>query len=279
MDDYSFEELSRYHTIVLSGFQWRDRRRAEELVQRLAEAGVRVVVDLTNSLPETLSREPYFLGVWGEQVILEQRPLEVAGEWGTYVLRPFSALYPLWQAQVPQGLDHVVMSFPYLGGAGDVVGYQQAGQGRIWFVGLNLPYHAVLTRDPSAIEVLSRALDMRPAVRESYRPVPLQGYEATAHGYSFDYELEEAGWLLFPAAFHDGTEVRIDGKPAGARSYDRLIAFPAPAGRHTVTIRNRPTRVYALGAAASLAACLALGWLTWWERRPEPPAKEVFHEV
>ncbi|MGC8826709.1 MAG: 6-pyruvoyl-tetrahydropterin synthase-related protein [Anaerolineae bacterium] len=277
VDDYSFEELRAYHTVVLSGFQWRDRRRAEELVQRLAEAGVRVVVGLTNSLPESLSREPYFLGVWGELVILDHQPVEAAGEWGSYRFRPFSAAYSLWQAQTPQGLDSTTLAHPYLGGTSAVVGYKQAGQGRVWFVGLNLPYHAVLTRDPAAIEVLSRVLDMTPAERQPYQTVPLEHYEAASWGYHFDYRLDEGSWLLFPAAFHDGTEVRIDGKPANARSYDRLIAFEAPAGRHTVTIRIRPTPIYTLGAIASISALMALGGLVWWEQRPARPAEEASH--
>lgn len=277
VDDYSFEELRAYHTIVLSGFQWRDRRRAEELVQRLAEAGVRVVVDLTNSLPESLSREPYFLGVWGELVILDQQPVEAAGEWGTYRFRPFSAAYALWQAQTPQGLDRATLAHPYLGGTSAMVGYKQAGGGRVWFVGLNLPYHAVLTRDPAAIEVLSRVLEMTPAERQPYQTIPLENYKAFANGYRFDYQLAEASWLLFPAAFHDGTEVRIDGKPAVARSYERLIAFEAPAGRHTVTIRIRPTPIYTLGALASIVALMGLGGLFWWESWPAQPAGEASH--
>ena len=277
VDDYSFEELRAYHTVVLSGFQWRDRRRAEELVGRLAEAGVRVVVDLTNSLPESLSREPYFLGVWGELVILDRQPVEAAGEWGSYRFRPFSAAYSFWQAQTPQGLDQVTLAHPYLGGSSTVVGYKQMGAGRVWFVGLNLPYHAVLTRDPAAIEVLSKVLEMPPAERQAYQTVPLQDYRASSEGYDFVYEWDAGGWLLFPAAFHDGTEVRVDGQPANVRSYDRLIAFQAPAGRHTVSVRIRPTGIYTLGTAASIAALIALGGLVWWERRPAPPAKEDAH--
>jgi len=151
------------------------------------------------------------------------------------------------------------------------------GAGRVWFVGLNLPYHAVLTRDPAAIEVLSKVLEMPPAERQAYQTVPLQDYRASSEGYDFVYEWDAGGWLLFPAAFHDGTVVRVDGQPANVRSYDRLIAFQAPAGRHTVSVRIRPTGIYTLGTAASIAALIALGGLVWWELRPAPPAKEDAH--
>lgn len=278
VDEYALEELKSFRTVVLSGFQWHDHRRAEEVVRQLAEDGVNVVVDLTNSLPEALSREPYFLGVWGELVILEDRPVEAAGEWGVYDFHPFSAGGSLWQAYTPQGLDHAVLSHSYLGGTSSVVGYKQVGKGRVWFIGLNLPYHAVLTRDKAAVAVLSRLLGMAPDERLPHAAVPLEAYQAAAGGYRFAYTLDAPAWLILPVAFHEGTEVRIDDQPAPLRSYERLVAFAAPAGRHRVDIRLRPVPIYAWGMMASGTAVLGLlGCIVWELRTARPAAKEADH--
>ncbi|MGQ9668380.1 MAG: 6-pyruvoyl-tetrahydropterin synthase-related protein, partial [Anaerolineae bacterium] len=278
VDDYTLEELKSFRTVVLSGFQWHDRRRAEEMVRQVAEDGVNVVVDLTNSLPEALSREPYFLGVWGELVILEDIPIEAAGEWGTYDFRPFSAGYSLWQAHTPQGLDHTVLSHPYLGGTSSVVGYKQMEKGRVWFIGLNLPYHAVLTGDKAAVAVLSRLLGMAPDERMPHAAVPLGSYQATADGYRFTYTLDAPAWLILPVAFHEGTEVWIDGQPAPLRSYERLVALAAPAGHHRVDIRLRPAPIYTWGVMTSSIAVLGLlGCIVGELRAARPAAEEASH--
>jgi len=56
---------------------------------------------------------------------------------------------------VLQGLQQEFWSFDYLGERGTLVGYNTYGSGEVWFMGLNLPFHALQTGDPLVIQLLS----------------------------------------------------------------------------------------------------------------------------
>ncbi len=258
VDDYELEELTSYEALFLSGFGWRDRRRAEELVEKAAQAGVRVLVDLTGAPDDPMAREPHFLGVWGEKIALGRGPLRITGEGKSLTLAPFDAQFPLWQAHTPQGLEVETWHHEYLGAQSAVLGYNTYGRGKVWFIGLNLPYHAFLTRDPVAVELLTGVLGLPAYQANDYQQVPLDGYQATQDGYRFAYTLAESATLLVPVAHHDGSRVYVDGRPTPSRSLERLVAFDAPAGRHAVEILVRMTPIYLWGWAVSLLAGMGM---------------------
>ncbi len=252
VDQYSFEELAGYDTLILSGFEWNDRQSAEELVTRIAQAGVRVFVDMTGIRDDPLTRQPRFLGVWGEPIVLGHTALRLEGEGKTYQLLPFSSEFESWVAYSPQGLDKEVLRHPYFGTFSAALGYRQIGAGRIWFVGDNLPYHALLTRDPAVIALLSEALELLADHPNAYQSVPLRGYTASARGYRFSYTLEQPDLLFVPIADHDALQVFVDGRPAHSHSFENMLAFEAPAGVHRVSITLTPTPIYYLGLAVSV---------------------------
>ncbi|RME45565.1 MAG: hypothetical protein D6791_10410 [Chloroflexi bacterium] len=266
VDDYSLEELLRYQTLVLSGFDWHHRQTAESLVRQAAEAGVRVVIDLTGVPTHPLARIPRFLDVWGERVILADAPVRVYGRDRTFDLEPFGDNASLWYGHTPQGLDTEVLTFEYVGETAAVLGYKTYGNGRVWFVGINLPYHAALTRDPAATEILADLLGLPPDTPSAYEAVPLTNYVADQSGYAFTYALTRPDTLLVPVAYHDGTVITVDGRPVAGHSFEKLVAFEAPAGEHVVEIRVRPTRIYLLGRLVSVLALLGLIGLLLWEK-------------
>ncbi len=263
VDDYSAEELATYDALFLSGFGWHDRHRAESLVERAARAGVRVLIDLTGVPDDPMAREPHFLGVWGEKITLGRGPLRIIGEGETFTLTPFDAGFPLWQAHAPQGLDVEVWHHEYLGAQSAVLGYNVYGTGRVWFVGLNLPYHALLTRDPVVVKLISHVLGLAAYERNDYRHVLLQDYRAGQDGYRFAYTLDARATLLVPVARHDGSEVYVDGRQVNSRSLERLVAFDAPAGDHKVEIVVEATPIYAWGRVVSLLAGIGIVALNW----------------
>ena len=262
IDDYTFEELSAFDTLVLSGFEWRDRSDAEELVCRVANTGTHIVIDLTGTPMDPWAREPRFLDVWGEHIALGPEAIVVQGNPVTYELAPFSAEFPYWQTHTPQGLDETVLYHDYLGNQSAAVGYRECGDAQVWFVGLNLPYHAALTQDPAAIELLEDVLEMRAGEPHEYTSTPLYDYRPTYDGYHFSYTLDAYETLVVPVAHHEGTVVEVDGSPARVLSFDNLVAFDAPAGSHYVAITVASTPIYAGGKVASGLGVLGLFGLT-----------------
>lgn len=264
LDDYTADELTAYRTLFLSGFEWRNRARAEALIARVAQAGVQVVVDLTQVPPDPLAREPHFMGVWGETIILPQGDVRIYGSGErAYPLQNFNVQAETWQTYTPQGVEVEVLWHNYLGVKSTVLGYNQAGEGKVWFVGLNLAYHAALTGDPAAVALLAELFNLPPGGQTDYRTVTLHDYLAAQNGYEFTYALDRAETLLIPVAFHQGTQVWVDGEPVRAFPLENLVAFDAPAGEHRVQIRLQPTTIYFLGQiAAGLALIGVIGlWL------------------
>jgi len=258
VDEYDLEHLMRYETIVLSGFDWHDRETAERLVVQAARNGVRVIVDLSGVQEDPLARIPRFLDVWGEAVILSPEPVEVYSPDQTYWLEPFGTPSGLWHSHMLQGLEQEFWSFDYLGERAALVGYNTYGSGKVWFVGLNLPYHAVQTGDTLAIQLLSVLLQLEPGAVENYQLVPLYGYEAGPEGYRFAYHLDEPQTLFVPVAYHDGMFVLVDGEKVETYTYERLLLFDAPQGEHSVQVGFNKTRVYSVGRIISGFALFAL---------------------
>ncbi len=267
IDDYSLQDLLKYKTLILSGFEWQDRQRAETLVLQIAEHGVRVIVDMTGIPSDPWARIPRFLNVWGEQVFLAHSPLKIWNGNRTYTLKPFGEPSELWHTHMLQGLENDVWNFEYVGSRAVLAGFNDYGAGQVWFVGLNLPYHALISRDRVAIQLLAELLNINLETESEYPQVILENYEAEQDGYRFSFQLESEQLLFVPIAYLDGMKVLVDGLPTKTLSFERLVGFQAPAGKHNVEIQITPTQVYLAGKIASLLAVLGLIGLLFLTRK------------
>jgi uncharacterized membrane protein/6-pyruvoyl-tetrahydropterin synthase len=241
IDKYSLQDLERYKAIVVSGATWEDRTRAEELVSRLASSGKTVLIDLEGLPEDVLSKRPIFMGVTGEPVLLYRAPqLYVPGgstPFGT--LEAFSEEHYPWKALSPQGMDEVACQFPYLGETVAVLGSKVTGAGTIWYMGANLPYHAYLTRDPLALDLISRTLGIEPWTPPLRTKIQASDYVASARGYSLklDVPVELAGTpLTIPIASRDNMIVRVDGVQVRFGSLHNLLSVTLDPGVHSIEI-------------------------------------------
>ena len=267
VDDYSLDEFTRYKTVVLSGFDWKKQSAAEDLVRQAAQRGVNFVVDLTGSPPDPWARIPHFLDVWGEQLVLGADPVDIHDGNINIALKSFSDGTELWLTHMLQGLQVDAWTSTYLGDPVVLSGYNQYGSGKVWFIGLNLAYHAVLTQDPGAIRLLADTLQLPASQPDHYQAVPLQNYQPAQNGYRFQYQLDAPQRLLLPVASIEGLVVHIDGSTVPAQSYEYLLAFDAPAGQHAVSITFTLTWIYLLGWLTTLAALIGFYLSFDWERR------------
>jgi hypothetical protein len=233
----------------------------------VAAAGVNVVVDLTGVPDDPLARIPRFLNVWGERIILGTDPVQVRGSGEAYGLSPLGSGGTLWYTHTPQGLEEVTLTFDYLGETAVALGCNHYGAGAVWFIGMNLPYHAAQTRDPEAIRLLTDLLGLPFEAPAAYAAVPVQAYRAGPTGYQFQVELDAPATLLVPVAYHEGMSVALDGGPARVSALEDLVAFPAPAGVHQVEIRLRPTGIHWLGWAVSGLALAGVAGVLIAEKR------------
>lgn len=171
LNDYTYEQLSQYDVIYLSGFTYTDLEKAEELVLRLSESGVKVIVmaDGMPALEQTGTQT--FLGVSAYSLTISNGypPLDTVD--GTLYCDLFPDEYIDWKTVYVNGLDDVWGSFDEDGQHLEF--YGTAHNENLIFIGLNLPYHYSLTRDPSVGRLLSRALTLSPTELPQRTVVPL----------------------------------------------------------------------------------------------------------
>ncbi|WP_300637576.1 6-pyruvoyl-tetrahydropterin synthase-related protein [uncultured Oscillibacter sp.] len=172
LNDYTFEELSQYDMIYLVGFSYDDRAEAEDLILRLSEAGVRVVIS-ADGIPEdrkTYSRS--FLGVTCNQISFSNGYPEMDTIDGLLNTDLFPPDYTEWNTVYLEGLDDVWGTVYDDGLLLDF--YGTVKNENIVFVGLNLTYFLSLTQDPAVERLLSHAMDLSPAELPERELVPLE---------------------------------------------------------------------------------------------------------
>jgi uncharacterized membrane protein len=257
IDDYALEDLQRFPTLVLAGFSWNNKSDAEELIRRYVDGGGNAIVDLTGVPQETFSRRPKFLGVYGEPLSLGGAQQLRTGS-GILTLRPFDSAYSPWSTLTPQGLHHSTVTFDYLKQEATAVGYKEIEGRRVWFLGMNIAFHTLLTNDPVGLALLEDVLELEAGAVPIRTTVPMLNYTAASDGYSFDYELDKDSVLMVPIARHDGTTVSVDGRPVNPKPFGDMTYINAPKGRHSVRLGFEPTVVYRFGFAGTAVAALIL---------------------
>lgn len=257
IDDYSDEFLQHFDLVLLSRFTTSNRSEAESRVQMLAQGGMRFLVDMTGAPASPLSRQPKFLEVHGEPVLnIEQATLVENGQ--RTELEPFDTSSGEWRSVTPQGAEQEVVLFEYPAATGAVVARNRYGDGEVVFLGLNLFFHAVETRDSEAVRLLEELTGLAAFQMPSDTAHTLANYTAAEDGWTFDITLPGESWVLFPMAHHDGTRVLANGNPVETVGIERLTLARMPAGLSSVEIRSERTSIYTAGNIASIVGLVLL---------------------
>ncbi|MBN4074226.1 hypothetical protein JYT27_00195 [bacterium AH-315-D21] len=255
IEDYDIEFLEQFDVIVLSRFTFDTRRRAEDTIKQLAKQGKTIVVDLTSAPLDTLSREPRFLGVYGEPVLQINQARTIIDGVVTPLL-PFTDEFGTWRSVTPQGANEVLIPFEYLAIEGAAISRNVYGNGQVIFVGLNLMFHAAITDDPLAIRILESILGIEAKMPSGDKTIPLENYVTGEDGWRFDITLPSEKWVLLPMGLHAGTSVEVDGETVDIIGVESLILAKLPAGTSSVHIKSEQTSIYTIGRATTLIGVL-----------------------
>lgn len=172
LDDYTFEELAQYEIVYLLDFTYEDRERAESLITRLGESGVRVIIT-ADGIPEKRGdTEKSFLGVRCNPISFSNGFPEMETVDGLLNTDLFPADHSRWETFFVTGLDQV---WGTVREADDVHldFYGTVKNDNIVVIGLNLTFFLSLTGDPSVEQLLSRAMSLSPTELPERRIVPI----------------------------------------------------------------------------------------------------------
>ncbi|SHO50243.1 6-pyruvoyl-tetrahydropterin synthase-related protein [Anaerocolumna xylanovorans] len=161
LDSYTYEELKEYKKIYLSGFTYKNKKGAEELLTALAGSGTEIFIDM-NKIPADAKTNRYeLLGVSAQVISFKDYFPKLKYEGENYVSEMFA------DTKEEGGEDLSTWNTVYLDGikekegtcnldGTELVFEGTAGNKNIHFLGFNLPYHVLTSQDTEIAELLKQ---------------------------------------------------------------------------------------------------------------------------
>ncbi|MCX7922674.1 MAG: 6-pyruvoyl-tetrahydropterin synthase-related protein [Clostridia bacterium] len=159
LDNYSESKLLDYKVIYLSGFKYKDKTKAEELVKELSHRGVKFVIDLAGAESDIYSSRASFLEVMAQPVDFNGKfpMLELGSD--RIELGGMPKDIPLWRTVYLENLDGIYGKVEFQRQEMDFMGTKV--NDNIVFLGFNLPYFTMETGDTQALKVLEKAIGFK----------------------------------------------------------------------------------------------------------------------
>ncbi len=197
LNDYTFEELSQYQVVYLAGFTYNDRESAEELVLRLSEAGVRVVISADDIPEDRAVDRRTFLGVTCNPITFSNGYPELDTVDGVINADLFPSEHSTWDTVFLNGLDNCWGKL-YDNGL-EMEFFGTVKNENIVFVGINLSRFYGLTEDAAVGKLLSRAMELSSDRLPERTIVPLE-ISQTSHEICIDSPEDGVNTSI---AYHD----------------------------------------------------------------------------
>ena len=145
INDYTYDDLKDYKLIYLSGFTFDDQTKAEELILKLAQSDIKIVVDGSGIPVDKHTGIQSFLGVTCQPIKFENGYPVLHFNNEDVVCKLFPANDRKWSTVYLNGLDHVK---GYLYENGVQLAYAGTAENEnINFIGISLAYHYYATLD------------------------------------------------------------------------------------------------------------------------------------
>ena len=250
LNHYTFEQLSAYELVFLSGFTYDDRETAEELLVRLSEAGVHVVIAADGIPLDKRTHSRSFLGVLCNNVEFSNGYPELDTIDGILNTKLFPPQYSTWQTVYVEGLDDVWGSV--LDNELRLPFYGTVKNDHIVVVGLNLHYFYSLTQDETVEQLLNHGMQLPAGRLPDRSAVPLSvTYGRDSITLTTDY---------------DGVNTALSAHDSFDSPDIRFSNHLTVTDRGTTTIRLRYPSLIP-GAVCTAAGLAAACFLPLWERR------------
>ncbi|MCI8432885.1 MAG: dTDP-4-dehydrorhamnose reductase [Lachnospiraceae bacterium] len=172
LNDYRFEELVKYRLVFLDGFTYDNKQKAEELVLRLSEAGVRVVIGADGIPVDEHTGVSSFLDVVCQPMLFSNGYPLLDTMDGVLDCDLFPEGYTSWRAMYLNGLDECWGKIDEL--EEELEFFGTVKNDNIVMIGLNLPYFYSLTRDEGVGRLLSHAMTISENQLPHRSTVPLE---------------------------------------------------------------------------------------------------------
>lgn len=160
LEDYTIEELNGYEKLYLSGFTYREKEKAENMLKELSEKGTEVYIDMQHIPVNMLTGKNEFMGVYAQFVqFTEDFPILENDNGNQFKLDFKAGGYGLWDTVYVSGCEEVLKEtvydhkshLTYLGRNNDP---------NVTFMGFNLIYYYLTSPNPDLGRFLDEAMGL-----------------------------------------------------------------------------------------------------------------------
>lgn len=171
INDYTFEELSKYKKIYLSGFAYDNKTNAEALLLRLSESGVEVFIDMNRVPEDRATKQMELFGVNAQSIKYTDSFPEFEYNGITYRSLNFSLDVGEWNTIYLNGLENArgycnmtEKNVPFIG---------TSKNENLHFIGLNIVYYLQTTRDSEVKKLVEAIFEMNESTIPYRTVVPI----------------------------------------------------------------------------------------------------------
>ena len=172
IDDYTVNELTQYDMLYLSGFFYKDKAVAEEIVREAASSGVQVYIDMSRIPTDPLTNRMTFLDVSAQPITFKDRfPALVTDDMTTEPIN-FAEGYEQWNTVY---LTELADSEGYAWFEGTKLGFVgESASDNITFIGFNLLFHAYTADDKAVKDLFDTFMSLDEYALPQRRLVPIE---------------------------------------------------------------------------------------------------------
>lgn len=164
LDDYSLSELDDYSAVILSGFSYHDQEKAEALVRKLANRGVKFIIDVNQAPYNVAIQDNNFMGIEEAGISFVNHYPDMYYNDQLILPKGFSEEYRNWMTKYIVKVDHITGYTDYSGERLIWAGYNE--NENIIYIGLNVMFHAMEQEDTAFLDILSDLTGV------NYREIP-----------------------------------------------------------------------------------------------------------
>lgn len=276
ISDYTVEELEKYKLIYLCEPEVdtiQDKKNIEDMVERLIEKGVTVVIEPTNA-----NKFPLF-GVTVSDVVLEGSPVikKQSDNEIENTADVISVDEGIGYGRVLFGLDKVYYQLIQNDSRlkNDVIGTKEVGNKEVVFIGMHLTQNlkAVYARNFGApksnddsyypecsdeVKTLFTDIFKTYGVNTDFWPdsFPVKNANWNYKGVNFEYSSQKTQEMTLSVTYAPRWKATLDGKPMVVGQKENLITLDLPAGNHEVKLVYGLTKYGIAGYIISVVGLL-----------------------
>ncbi|MCK4267217.1 MAG: hypothetical protein KAX16_00180, partial [Actinomycetia bacterium] len=246
LDDYSFADLKHFKAVVLHGFAYRNKDKAESLIKRYVKQGGQVIVDAQSGDEFTVFRRDTFLGVTIHGVTLSGKT--------TFETKPNSLGIPklktlklpkAWQTVYYTNLSKTFVTTEQNNRQLPVVGYKKIGDGKVYFLGANLLFYAFSRHQQDIGVLLNKIVDASKNKDRVLARPKVDQRRFTATNLVFDYESKRPFPAMISRTYSPHWKAYLDDKEElPITKMEGLMEINLPKGNHEVNFTYGPTTIH-----------------------------------